>query len=102
MSGADEAGRLWPTRALTFRRLFVRGRSVAIGSADSGNVTDVLFIDCTIGDDEGSAAWAFKIKMHVNMPSHVSGVVFNNCKFISLIYGHLEKSIFTNYTFDVN
>jgi hypothetical protein len=39
MSGADEAGRIWPTRRLTFTRLFVRGRSVAIGSADFGNVT---------------------------------------------------------------
>ncbi len=81
MSGNDEAGQLWPSSRLVFRRLFVRGRSVAVGSADSGNVTDVLFEDCTIGDDAGSSPWAFKIKMHVNMPSHVSGVVFNNCKF---------------------
>lgn len=81
MSGNDEAGKLWPTARLVFRRLFVRGRSVAVGSADSGNVTDVLFEDCTIGDDAGSSPWAFKIKMHLNRPSHVSGVVFKNCKF---------------------
>ena len=81
MSGNDEAGELWPTAQLVFRRLFVRGRSVAVGSADSGNVTDVLFEDCTIGDDAGSSPWAFKIKMHLNKPSHVSGIVFRNCKF---------------------
>ena len=33
------------------------------------------------GDDAGSSPWAFKIKMHVNAPSHVSGVVFKNSKF---------------------
>ena len=66
---------------MLFRRLFVRGRSVAIGSADSGNVSDVLFEDCTIGDDEGSSPWAFKIKMHVNAPSHVAGITFLNCHF---------------------
>lgn len=81
MSGTDEAGRLWPTRTMVFRRLFVRGRSVAVGSADSGNITDVLFEDCTVGDDAGSSPWAFKIKMHVNAPSHVSGIVFRNTKF---------------------
>ena len=46
MSGNDNSGKLLPTRGVVFRRLFVRGRSVAIGSADSGNVTDVLFEDC--------------------------------------------------------
>eukprot|EP01043_Picozoa_sp_COSAG02_P079632 COSAG02_NODE_18528_length_934_cov_0.802395_1_plen_211_part_00 len=81
MSGTDEAGKLWPTAGMVFRRLFVRGRSVAVGSADSGNVTDVLFEECTIGDDAGSSPWAFKIKMHVNQPSHVSGIIFRNCKF---------------------
>lgn len=81
MSGNDEAGALWPTAQLVFRRLFVRGRSVAVGSADAGNVTDVLFEDCTIGDDAGSSPWAFKIKMHLNKPSHVSGIVFRNCNF---------------------
>ena len=81
MSGADEAGQLWPTARMVFRRLFVRGRSVAVGSADGGNVTDVLFDDCTIGDDYGSSPWAFKIKMHLNTPSHVSGFVFRDTKF---------------------
>lgn len=81
MSGTDEAGRRWPTRSVVIRRLFVRGRSVAVGSADSGNVTDVLFEDCTIGDDEGSSPWAFKIKMHVNTPSHVSGIFFRSVHF---------------------
>jgi hypothetical protein len=51
---------------------------VAIGSADFGNVSDVLFDRCTIGDDWGSSPWAFKIKMHVNRASHVSGIVVRN------------------------
>ena len=69
------------TAGLVFRRLFVRGRSVAIGSADDGNVTDVLFDECTFGDDAGSSPWAFKIKMHVNVNHHISGVVIRNSKF---------------------
>jgi len=81
MSGSDASGRLWPTRGLLFRRLFVRGRSVAIGSADFGNVSDVLFDECTIGDDAGSSPWAFKIKMHLNHASLVSDIVFRNTKF---------------------
>jgi len=76
MSGRDAT-----TAEVIFRRLFVRGRSVAIGSADFGNVTDVLFDDCTIGDDGGSSPWAFKIKMHVNVASHVSGIVIRNTRF---------------------
>ena len=80
MSGTDEAGKVWPTSRLRFKRLFVRGRSVAVGSADSGNVTDVLFEDCTIGDVDGSSPWAIKIKMHVNVASHVSGMMFRNVK----------------------
>ena len=56
-------------------------RSAAVGSADFGNVTDVLFDDCTIGDDAGSSAWAFKVKMHVNRASHVSDIVFRNTRF---------------------
>ena len=63
MSGADGAGVQRPSARLVFERLFVRGRSVAIGSADTGNVSDVLFDSCTIGDDEGSSPWAFKIKV---------------------------------------
>jgi hypothetical protein len=40
MSGADEAGRLWPTRGLTFRRLFVRGAwVVALSSQIAGSET---------------------------------------------------------------
>merc|ERR1712224_274266 len=70
-----------PTRNVVIRRLFVRGRSVAIGSADFGNVTDVIFDDCTFGDDAGSSPWAFKIKMHQNLPSHVSDIVLKNTKF---------------------
>jgi len=76
MSGPDAH-----TRDMVFRRLYVRGRSVAIGSADSGNVTNVLFDDCTIGDDAGSSPWAFKVKMHVNQPGTVSGITFLNTKF---------------------
>eukprot|EP00936_MAST-01D_sp_MAST-1D-sp1_P000893 g893.t1 len=80
MSGADASGVLRPSSRLVFQRLFVRGRSVAIGSADVGNVTDVLFEDCTIGDDEGSSPWAFKIKMHANRAHHVSRVAFRNLR----------------------
>ena len=35
----------------------------------------------TIGDDQGSSPWAFKIKMHLNVPSHVSGLRIVNTKF---------------------
>ena len=70
----------WPTAGVSFTRLFVTGRSVAIGSEDFGNVTDVAFDGCTIGDDEGSAPWAFKIKMHSNVGCRVSGVVVRNTK----------------------
>jgi len=70
----------WPTVSVSFRRLFVRGRSVAIGSEDFGNVTDVLFDNCTIGDDEGSAPWAFKIKMHSNVGCRVGDIVVSNTR----------------------
>lgn len=70
----------WPTRGATFRRLFVLGRSVAIGSEDFGNVTDVLFDDCTIGDDAGSAPWAFKVKMHSNVGCYVGDITVQNTK----------------------
>lgn len=80
MSGADESGRLWTTRGVIFQRLFARGRSVAIGSAVFGNISDVLFDECTIGDDQGSSPWAFKIKMHANHGNVVSGIVVQNSK----------------------
>ena len=81
MSGADEAGQIWTTARVIFRRLRVRGRSVAVGSAVSGNISNVLFDSCTIGDDHGSSPWAFKIKMHVNEPSIVSGITFRDSTF---------------------
>ena len=70
----------WPTSGVVFQRLFVRGRSVAIGSEDFGNVTDVLFDECTIGDDEGSAPWAFKVKMHSNVGCRVGDITVRNTK----------------------
>jgi polygalacturonase len=70
----------WPTRDVSFRRLFVLGRSVAVGSEDFGNVTDVLFDDCTIGDDAGSAPWAFKVKMHSNVGCYVGAITVQNTK----------------------
>jgi len=70
----------WPTSGVAFERLFVRGRSVAIGSEDFGNVTDVLFDNCTIGDDEGSAPWAFKVKMHSNVGCRVGDITVRNTK----------------------
>lgn len=69
-----------PTAGVVFQRLFVRGRSVAIGSEDFGNVTDVLFDACTIGDDEGSSPWAVKIKMHSNRGCRVGDVTFRDTK----------------------
>jgi polygalacturonase len=69
-----------PTAGVTFTRLFVTGRSVAIGSEDFGNVTDVVFDECTIGDDDGSAPWAFKIKMHSNVGCRVGDVLVRNTK----------------------
>lgn len=69
------------TAGVIFRNLFVRGRSVAIGSEDFGNVTNVLFDKCTIGDDYGSCPWAFKIKMHVNVGCYVGDVVIRDTRF---------------------
>ena len=73
------------------------GRSVAIGSADSGNVSGVLFQDCTVGDDAGSSPWAFKIKMHVNTPSHVSNVTFRDCRWDSKARGNYVRKIAIYY-----
>ena len=87
------------TRDMVFRRLYVRGRSVAIGSADSGNVTNVLFDDCTIGDDAGSSPWAFKVKMHVNQPGTVSGITFLNTKFGNITASEHNASL--SHTFDI-
>ena len=70
-----------PSTRLVFRRLFIRGRSAAIGSADFGNVTDVEFDDCQFGDAMGSSPWAFKIKMHPNRASRVANIVFQGCRF---------------------
>lgn len=70
----------WPTAGVSFRRLFVRGRSVAIGSEDFGNVTDVVFDNCTIGDDSGSSPWAFKIKMHSNVGCRVGDILVTNTR----------------------
>lgn len=70
----------YPTADVSFRRLFVRGRSVAIGSEDFGNVTNVIFDNCTIGDDAGSAPWAFKIKMHSNVGCRVGDIAVTNTR----------------------
>ena len=76
-----------PAMGIEFRRIFVLGRSFAIGSEDFGNVTDVLIEDCTIGDDEGSSSHAFFFKMHsncgnatVNSQCRIGDVVVRNTK----------------------
>ena len=51
-----------------------------------GNVTDVLFDECTIGDDEGSSPHAFFFKMHSNcgnatkVQCRIGDVVVRNTK----------------------
>jgi polygalacturonase len=76
-----------PAVGMVFRRVFVLGRSFAIGSEDFGNVTDVLIEDCTIGDDEGSSSHAFFFKMHSNCGNatrtqcRIGDVMVRNTKF---------------------
>lgn len=69
-----------PTAGVLFERLFVLGRSVAIGSEDFGNVTDVVFRNCTIGDDAGSSPWAFKVKAHSNRGCFVGNMLLEDIK----------------------
>jgi polygalacturonase len=76
-----------PSQGMVFRRVFVLGRSFAVGSEDFGNVTDVLIDDCTIGDDEGSSSHAFYFKMHSNCGNatktqcRIGDIVVRNTKF---------------------
>eukprot|EP00035_Acanthoeca_spectabilis_P030691 m.477238 g.477238 ORF g.477238 m.477238 type:complete len:308 (+) comp43217_c0_seq1:507-1430(+) len=76
-----------PAVGLLFRRVFVLGRSFALGSEDFGNVTDVLIEDCTVGDDEGSSSHAFFFKMHSNCGNatraqcRIGDVIVRNTRF---------------------
>jgi|EP01049_Picozoa_sp_SAG25_P005947 polygalacturonase len=76
-----------PAMGMVFRRVFVLGRSFAVGSEDFGNVTDVLIDECTIGDDHGSSSHAFYFKMHSNCGNatktqcRIGDIVVRNTKF---------------------
>ena len=72
----DLTGELVPTANVTVRNSYIRSRNFAIGSSTSANVTNVTVEDCRIGDDEGSAPWAIKIKTHRPRGGVVSGVTF--------------------------
>ncbi len=67
-----------PTSGVVMRQLQVLSRSIAIGSEDFGNVTEVLIEDSAIGDDNGSCPWAFKIKMHSNILAYVANITIRN------------------------
>lgn len=76
----DLTGALMPTRNVTVRRCFLQSRNFAIGSATFANISDVVLEDSTIGDDEGSAAWAIKIKSHCPDGGVVSNITFQRLR----------------------
>jgi len=80
-SGAhDVTGELLPSARIVVRNSFLRARNFAIGSGTYANVTDVVVEDSTIGDDEGSAPWAIKIKSHCPDGGVVSNVTFQRLR----------------------
>lgn len=76
----DVTGELMHTRNVTVRRCFLRSRNFAIGSATFANVSDVTVEDSTIGDDNGSAPWAIKIKSHCPYGGVVRNVTFQRLR----------------------
>jgi polygalacturonase len=76
-SGAhDITNALYPTSRVRVVNSFLRARNFAIGSGTYANVSDVIVEDSRIGDDEGSAPWAIKIKSHCPFGGSVSNIMF--------------------------
>ena len=81
-SGAhDITGALYPTSRVRVVNSYLRARNFAIGSGTYANVTEVVVEDTRIGDDEGSAPWAIKIKSHCPFGGVVSNITFQRLTF---------------------
>ena len=78
---------LIPTVNVTVRNSFLVSRNFAIGSSVTGNVSEVLVEDSRIGDAEGSAPWAVKIKTHCPL-----GGAVNNITFRRLLLGKIQPN----------
>ena len=89
-SGAhDMSQELLPSTNITVRHSYLRARNFAIGSGTYANVTHVTVEDCAIGDAEGSAPWAIKIKSHCP-----TGGVVENLVFQRLRLGHIRPNAY--------
>lgn len=77
-SAVDGSGVPRPSDNITIRNTLILSRNFAIGSDTSGNVTNILMENCQISGDEGTAAWAIKIKSHENMIGVVENITFRN------------------------
>ena len=76
-SGAhDITNALYPSSRVRVVNSYLRARNFAIGSGTYANVSDVIVEDTRIGDDEGSAPWAIKIKSHCPFGGVVSNIIF--------------------------
>lgn len=76
----DLTGALMPSTNITVRDSYIRSRNFAIGSGTYANVTNVTVEDCRIGDEEGSAPWAIKIKTHKPRGGVVANITFQRLK----------------------
>lgn len=80
-SGAhDITGVLYPAKRVHVLNSYLRSRNFAIGSGTFANVSDVVVEDTRIGDDEGSAPWAIKIKTHCPFGGVVSNITFQRLR----------------------
>ena len=55
-------------------------RNFCVGSATFGGVYDLLVEDSEVGDDEGSAPWAFKYKSHQTFPGTMRNHTYRRIK----------------------
>jgi len=78
-----------------FERVTILYRNFAIGSAVSGDVTNITFRDSTIGDAAGSSPWALKIKTDSQQGGVVDGVYFKNITIGNITYCGSSKFVFT-------
>ena len=85
----DDNGLLVATRNVTVRNSFLVSRNFAIGSSVAGNVSEVLVEDTRIGEEEGSAPWAVKIKTHCPNGGAVANVTFRR-----LQLGHIRPNAY--------
>jgi polygalacturonase len=76
----DITGILCPAKRVRVVNSYLRSRNFAIGSGTFANVSDVVVEDTRIGDDEGSAPWAIKIKTHCPYGGVVSNITFQRLR----------------------